>query len=678
MKNLKISPKFILSASLFAALFAAVYGCGTQKKKIEQLEAQKVAAQLALSRNEIEEERKIIEAPRRDTLTVQDDQGNEVLIMKAVKDDESGEMVAHEVLNAAVITARFRNVAERHGKIDLRFEVIVPPEMQDTKWQLRFYPDMFILQDSIRLEPVIITGEEYRANQLRGYEQYNRWLSRIINDSTRFIDMRNFLVFIKRNLPDLYKFHNDSSYVSDEIFESYYGLQEQEIVDHYTNKFAKGRNERRKGMKDEMFDRFVKSPIVTEGIRVDSVIRNTNNELVYHYTQTISTRPKLKKVDIVLSGEIYEGPQRIYTMDRSKPLTFYISSISAFTDNTERYMTKVIERRAAANTACYVDFPVGRYNVDPTLGNNGEELSRIRGNILELMQNKTFDLDSIVIAASASPEGSRQANDVLSKHRAESVADYFDKYIRHYRDSVKRDERMNSFTVMVDEHGRERVGHSTDASSSIPDIQFRSRSNGENWEMLNLLVDTDTVLTPDNKKAFIKLLEIADVDARERALSAEPYYHYMRENLYPRLRTVRFDFHLHRKGMIREQIETTELDTVYMKGVQLLRDRDYEQALKYLKDYKDFNTAIAYVSLDYNASAMAILKDLEKTAPVNYMLALLYARNDDDQNAVQHYLTSCKQDRSYVFRGNLDPEIYVLIQRYGLNKQDEDEFTDSY
>ncbi len=115
-----------------------------------------------------------------------------------------------------------------------------------------------------------------------------------------------------------------------------------------------------------------------------------------------------------------------------------------------------------------------------------------------------------------------------------------------------------------------------------------------------------------------------------------------------------------------------------MKGVELLRDRDYEQALKYLKDYKDFNTAIAYVSLDYNASAMAILKDLEKTAPVNYMLALLYARNDDDQNAVQHYLTSCKQDRSYVFRGNLDPEIYVLIQRYGLNKQDEDEFTDSY
>ncbi|MBP3257973.1 MAG: hypothetical protein J6M23_08285 [Bacteroidales bacterium] len=678
MKNFHVSAKCILAASFTAGLLLAAHGCGTQRKKIEMLEAKKVAAQLALSRNEIEEERKIIEAPRRDTLRVVDPEGREVLIMKAVRDEASGEMVAHEVLDAAVITARFRNVAERHGRIDLRFEVIVPPEMQDTKWQLRFYPDMFILQDSIRLEPVIITGEEYRRNQLRGYEQYEKWLAGIISDTTRFIDLRNLEIFIKRNLPELHRFKNDTSYVSDMEFETRYGLNEQQIVDHYTDKFAKRRNEDMKGQRGNMFRKYVKAPIVTEGIRVDSVIRNTNNELVYHYTQTISTRPKLKKVDIVLSGDIYEGPQRIYTMDRSKPLTFYISSVSAFTDNTERYMTKTISRRAAANTACYVDFPVGKYNVVPGLGNNGEELSRIRGNILELLHNQTFDIDSIVIAASASPEGSRQANDVLSKHRAEAVADYFDRFIRHYRDSVKRDERMNSFAVMVDEHGREHVGHSTDASSSIPDIQFHSRSNGENWEMLNLLVDTDTVLTADNKKAFIKLLEISDVDAREKTLSQEPYYHYMRESLYPRLRTVRFDFHLHRKGMIQETVETTELDTVYMKGVELLKDRDYEQALKYLKDYKDFNTAIAYVSLDYNASAMAILKDLEKTAPVNYMLALLYARNDDDQNAVQHYLASCKQDHSYVFRGNLDPEIYVLIQRYGLNKQDEDEFADSY
>lgn len=670
---------FVTTLSLLVVAATMVQGCGVQRRKIETLEARRVAATIALSRSEIEEERRIIQAPRRDTLRVVDPEGREVLIMKAVRDEASGEMVAHEVLDAAVITARFRNVAERHGRIDLRFEIIVPREMQDLRWQLRFYPDMYILEDSVRLQSVVITGDEYRRSQLRGYEQYERFLAGIITDSTRFIDVRNLEIFIRRNLPELYRFKTDSSLVSDQQFASRYGVSEKEAIEHYTNKFSKRYNELKKERRSEMYRRYVKSPIVTEGIRVDSVIRSIDGDLVYHYTQTISTRPRLKKVDIILSGEIYEGPVRIYTMDRSAPLTFYISSISAFTDNTERYLTRVLERRAAANTACYVEFPVGRYDVDPALGNNSEELARIRGNILELMQNQTFDMDSIVIAASASPEGGRASNEALSERRARSVASYFDSYIRHYRDSVRRNEMLSSFTVSVDENGRERIGHSTAASSSIPDIRFRSRSNGENWEMLSLLVDTDTLLTSDDKKAFIQALEIADVDEREAALAREPFYTYMRETLYPRLRTVRFDFHLHRKGMIKDTVHTTELDTVYMKGVELLRDRDYEGALKYLKDYKDFNTAIAYVSLDYNASAMAILRGLEKTAPVNYMLALLYARSGDDEKAVQHYLASCRQDHSYVFRGNLDPEIYVLIQRYGLNRQDdEDEFQDTY
>ena len=124
--------------------------------------------------------------------------------------------------------------------------------------------------------------------------------------------------------------------------------------------------------------------------------------------------------------------------------------------------------------------------------------------------------------------------------------------------------------------------------------------------------------------------------------------------------------------MVKDTIHTTEVDSTYLEGVSALKEREYEKALTLLKDYKDYNTAIAYVSLDYNASAMAILADLEKTPQVNYMMALLYARKGDDQNAVQSYLHACHEDRSYVFRGNLDPEINVLIQRYGLNQEKED------
>ena len=60
---------------------------------------------------------------------IQRDDGREFIIMKAVK-DENGEMVATDVINAAVVEARFRNVAERHGKVDIEFQIRVPQDMQ--------------------------------------------------------------------------------------------------------------------------------------------------------------------------------------------------------------------------------------------------------------------------------------------------------------------------------------------------------------------------------------------------------------------------------------------------------------------------------------------------------------------------------------------------------------------
>lgn len=666
--------KTINWSATVAMAMAFLLGCGPTGK-IGQIRQQELAATLALSRNEIEEERKVIAVARKDTLKVNDENGNTVLIMKAVKDEASGEMVATDVLDAAVITARFRNVAERNGRIDLRFEIIVPALMQDTRWQLRFYPDMFVLDDSLRLEPVLITGSQYRQRQLRGYQQYEKFLSSIVTDSTRFVDYRNLEIFIRRNIPALYALKADTSYVSDESFRSLYGVTEQRAIEHYTNQFGKSLNERRKGRQEAMFARYVKVPIGTEGIRLDTVLQNTDGDFVYHYTQRIATRPKLRKVDVVLSGDIYEDDQRLYTMARSRPLTFYISSLSSFTDGTERYLTRTIERRAAANTACYVDFRSGNSEVEPTLGNNREELSRIRENIVQLLSNPTFELDSIVIGASASPEGAQAANDALARQRAGSVAAYFDRFIRAYRDSVQRaldDEARNTFTLTVGDDGTETVGRVKARKAELPAIPFNARSAGENWSMLSYLVDADSVLTASQKMTYTQCLSIKDVDQREKALSQTAFYPHLREVLYPQLRTVRFDFFLHRRGMVKESVQTTELDTTYMKGVAALKERDYTQALTYLRDYKDFNTAIAYVALDYNASAMAILQELERTPPVNYMLAIVYARNQDDQNAVQCYLDACKQDHSYVFRGNLDPEIYVLIQRYGLHKEEDD------
>jgi hypothetical protein len=85
---------------------------------------------------------------------------------------------------------------------------------------------MFVLGDSLRLEPVVITGDAYRKAQLKGYEQYDKFLSKIIDDSTAFINVRQLEIFLKRNIPELYSYKTDSTYVSDEEFLSVYGVSE--------------------------------------------------------------------------------------------------------------------------------------------------------------------------------------------------------------------------------------------------------------------------------------------------------------------------------------------------------------------------------------------------------------------------------------------------------------------
>ena len=664
--------KSFLKYILFAAVaLAVVSSCATRRKLMNLVNASDSTAtvQLALAKEaDYLPEMKNDLSASRDTLTVKDDDGREFLLMKAVKDEETGEMVATEVIEAAKVTARFRNVAERHGKVDLAFQIMVPPSMMDTKWQLRFYPDMFVMGDSLRLEPVIITGRDYRKAQLRGYELYDKFLAKIVQDTTKFIDIEQLEIFLQRNIPQLYAFKSDSSYVDESQFNTVYGVSQRQAVEHYTNKVARRINERRKNKREAMYAKYVKVPIVTEGIRLDSVVVNTDGDFVYYYVQTINTRPKLRKVDVKLSGEIFESDKRIYTIPVTEPLTFYISSISAFVDNTEKYLTKVIERRATANTECRIDFEAGKSEIKMDYADNAYEINMISKTIASLLENKDFDLDSIIVRATASPEGRFTLNSSLAQKRSEAVSSYFSKYIEAYKDSLRQEA---GFSMSFNGEEQKIV-----AAEKPVDIRFTPRCIPENWDDLDALVDKDVVMNPDQKSDYFSVRSESNPDVREARMKNQAYYRYMKETLYPKLRTVKFNCYLHRKGMIKDTVHTTVLDSTYMRGVQELRDMNYAEALALLSPYDDFNTAVAYVGMDRNVNAMRILSKLEKTAQVNYLMAILYSRSGDFNNAVQHYVTSCRQNPSYRFRGNLDPEISVLIKQYGLNSEENDRIFD--
>ena len=663
-----VSLLVICNIVLLVVVCLLISGCGTSRK-VERMQERQMRAEIGMVEDEIagqaghdgevgNDGRSPVGAgddeiagragnDDRDTTVVMEAEGP--IIMNAVR-DEDGNMVATDVLEAASVTARFRNVAERGGKVNIEFAVTVPQDMMDPQWQLRFYPRMYVLEDTLGLDPILITGQEYRNEQMRGYRRYEKFLQSIVTDSMEFVNMKLLEIFIERNIPALYAFRTDSTFVSDAEFASAFGVTEQQAIEHYTNRLAKSANERRQARKEERFRQYVKVPI-EQGFRLDTVMREINGDFRYVYSHTLASKPRLRKVDVVLSGEIYQEDVKIYDIPECEPLTYYISSLSAFVDGTERYMTKVIERKVSANTACYVEFEHDRYEVDESLGYNRDEIGRIKKNLSALIDNDEFEMDSIVVTASSSPEGTVAYNTRLTQRRSEAVAEYFRRFIDEYRDSVKADE---GFAVDMTGDPRSVPGMTGEG------IRFIARNDAENWRMLDVLVAEDTVMSYEDKIAYINACELDDLDQREEVLQKLGCYRHLREKVYPRLRTVKFDFYLHRKDMQKDTVHTTVIDSTYMAGVQAIRDRDYETAVTLLRPYQDYNAAVAFCALDYNASALAILERLHRTDQVNYMLAIVYSRLGEIEKAARCYEEACRQNPGFVHRGNLDPEISRL------------------
>ena len=653
----------ISCCAMLATCLLAVAGCSTSRK-VRNIPHQERTVTIQLPEQDFSSSREIKDDyVEQETIVVKDLEGNEVTFMETIVDEEGNEM-AHETLEAAKVTARFRNVAERGGNVTIEFEVTVPEHLIDREWQVRFTPDMYIQEDTLDLEPIVITGQEYRTAQLRGYEHYNKFIRSIITDSTEFLRIDALEVFLARNIPEVFRFKTDSSYVSEEVFRSHYGVTQREAVRHYTKNWKVHANDRKDRRRTKMYERYVKDEIEYDGMKLDTLIDEVTGDIIYRYTQSFATRPKLRKVDIVLSGEIYEYGHKVYTVPPTENLTFYISSLNSFTRDIVRYKTRVVERRAEANTSANIGFASGKWTLDESLGNNAKEIANISSILEKLINNVDYDIDSIVVSAAASPEGLRKENEKLSSKRAESISEHFSGWVRHKQDSV-----MSARGFSVDEDGKI-------IREELTQIKFVTSGIGEAWDALDELVSRDTVLTTAQQDDYFGLAGNHDLDSREKLMQKKDYYQYLRKELYPKLRQVKFDFHMHRKGMFKDTVHTTTVDSLYLQGVQALRDTDYETALNILRQYDDYNTAVAYCAMDRNASALSILERLDRDAQVNYMLAVIYSRLGRLQEAVQCYMYSCEQDPSYVHRGNLDPEISSLIERYGLNRQEEDDIWD--
>ena len=609
---------------MMVLLILSVTAC-VPYRKAQRIRSGEVALRLSVPQDE---EEKVEEEPEAVIDSIKGTLSDGPLIMKAIRDSETGEMVATDVINASKVVARFRNVAERAGYVTIGFDITVPSGMADSRWQLKIRPFMEIQNDTMALEPVYITGENYRAAQLRGYQRYRAFLASVITDTADLVKVRQLEVFLRRHFPETYAMKTDSSYVSEPMARNLFGVTQQEALRHYTRHLLNMINERRKQRIDKVYGRYVKDPIVREGIRLDTVLTSADGDFVYRYTHTFRSRPRLKKVYVSLEGSLYEKGEEILALPFPERLTFYISTLATFADDTPRYRLMILERRVFDNTKALIDFALGSSVVDTCLGDNASELKRVQDCIDDVVCRQEFGLDSLVVVASCSPEGAYRLNRRLSEARSKAVMLYVRDYVpQQWKDSLR--------------------------TSCVP----------ENWEQLRLLVASDTLLEKSEKTRILELSDNpADPDVAERTISSMKSYRYLREKLYPKLRSVRFDFYLHRKGMVKDTVHTTELDSVYMAGVEALRNLEYKKAVSILRPYGDFNSALAFMAADYNHSALDVLGRLDESDPrVCYLKAMVLSRLEQHQEAEKYYRLAVAIEPSLEYRANLDPEMFRIV-----------------
>ena len=553
-------PDFAWPAAV-AVWFLFSYGCSMQGS-IRELAAEHVAATVSIADYVLP----VYTADSgytlaADTLQRVDFRGREVLLMSAVKDEQTGEMVVSDRIDPVVVEARFRNIAERNGYVNIAFDINIPSRILYSECQLRLYPQLSFLSDTLNLDKVYITGDKYRREQLRGYELYEKFLNSIIPDTSDFVDVftRKALLerFVERNFKEVALLKHDTSYVDMESSSRLFGVTLGEAIEHYSKKWLVRRNGRLEDKKEKMFEKYVKNPFEHTGVRLDSVVRGDEG-LRYCYRYELKTVPGLKKVELRIGGELFDSQKRLYAMPEAGPVTYYVSSLSSLAVTGTRYRQEIVTRDMEVNSSAYITFNVGDYSYCDTLASNAAQMRRVQNILQTVLADSSYVADSMIISSSSSPEGGYLYNRILSEKRAGSIKEYLLKYMNRVNDSINGG--ILEVSLMTGPGGSSEEERYVQGRRLKYDADFIKVCEADPWPRLERMIFSDSVLREDIILA--DAFSIPDPDARERALSKSRHYGYIKEVLYPELRRVDFTLKLHRPGMLKDTLCTYQVDTV--------------------------------------------------------------------------------------------------------------------
>lgn len=686
-------------------------------------------------------------------------------------DEEGNQIAIGNIETVTVTVSSRRNLVERGGKILIDFIVAAPEELMHRNWQLVLNP---ILRKGVagseeELDPVVLTGANFRRMQEEEYAAYNLARGGLVGELRQYVlstdrvvgrrvaytpDAANKFDHIDDYLAPRYRFKEIDVLPGGEYYTRVRGqypegkgrereayvqslvknggevkrrvilADEAAVRDmagerlRYTNllrpsverqlletdpetrqtNLSRSRyyfipeqgDEPSGDSADDLYHRHVRHPYYPNArldtlvhdksvFRPDSIVRENPDTVIrmrrikYHYVQEIQADENTDRLFLYLRGGVDNGLGNHYTLRRSDTLTFAVHSMMSYIDTTTRYRKVILKRDKEDNRRFYFTFAAGKAVLDTT-ADNRSQIRAVRNLTRDLMLDPIFIIDSISLRATASPEGAWSVNDRLARERAEALRTVLVQEFRPLHDSLQRQQIKT--VVTLDDQGKQVVMDNRE-THRLPDLPnlLRAKWQAEDWDELYRLASKDPQLS--NNQPLLTLIADTELnpDTREyRIRSRFPQeYAHMRQHIYPQMRAVDFKFNLHRRGQQEEIVTTDEVDTDYMRALDLMKRRKYEEALEILRSYEDHNTAIAYMSLGYDQAAYRVFSNqqgVENDAEEQYMMALLCARMANDEQAVAHFKRAVELRPALRFRANLDPEMAILVEKYRLNEDD--------
>ncbi|NDV68649.1 CDC27 family protein [Dysgonomonas sp. 25] len=373
------------------------------------------------------------------------------------------------------------------------------------------------------------------------------------------------------------------------------------------------------------------------GLELDTVLLNTDGDFEYRYSKTYPVTDDVQKLQIAMSGKIDAVDLSGYTMADSDTLKYYVSTLSQLIDSTLAGREIQIFRNVFDEVSVRPKYRAGKANFDIDFEDNRAQVEIIKEAYNRNRYERGLIIDSVVLRASSSLEGTYDMNLDLSRKRSIGMKEFLTTYMPSEVDVE------NTFKALY-------IGE--DWTSAIKEVE-----NNPNIQ---------------NKEAIVEMLSNAvflDEVEQQMKIKYPADYRIIYRDIYPTLRKIDIIFNMSRPYMGVADSTYIKVNPDYMAGITHLKNRDYRNALRSLLEHQDYNTALCYACMGQNARAYNLLKKLPVTANSEYLFAIVAYNVDRKEEAVQHLLNACNSDPNKAYRIPLDNEITQLVEEYDLTGQ---------